>query len=57
MDALFEVLAADAKLARAFVDVFRATGFPNSLNVLLGRDEIKRVFGPTAKQVLELYKL
>jgi digeranylgeranylglycerophospholipid reductase len=57
MDALFEVLAADAKLTRAFVNVFRATDFPNSLNVLLGRDEIKRVFGPAAKQVLELYKL
>ena len=57
MDALFETLATDAILTRAFVNMFRGVDLPNALKVLLAKEEVKRVFGSAARKVLELYKL
>lgn len=56
MDALFEAIATDSKLARAFVSAFRGMDLANALKTLLALDEIKRVFEPNVKKMRELHK-
>jgi flavin-dependent dehydrogenase len=57
MDALLGLLVDDAKLQRAFINIFMGVKLPDSLKVFFSVKEVKRIFGhDTVEKILALRK-